>query len=108
MKEATRQQIETHVFDFYIEHGDALTIPEISNAIEYGETTVRKAIQESSQLELTTKYIKILSRDEPSNPRKPLHQRRTVDAYVPTRRWMRDTIIRLKSRKPVGYSHGIQ
>jgi hypothetical protein len=95
MKEETVLKIEGAVCDAYLETGVGLTIPEVSTAVGFGETTVRQAVRGSERLELGQKMARITRHDG------AFHQFRTVDAYIPTRRWLREEVLRL--RRPVAF-----
>ncbi len=92
MKEETVLRIESVVFDTYLDSGEGLTIPELSVAVSFGETTVRQVVRASGRLELSQKMARITRQDG------RLHQFRTVDAYIPTRRWLREELIRVRGR----------
>jgi hypothetical protein len=90
MKEETLHKIEGAVFDVYLETGQGLTIPEVSTLVHFGETTVREAVRSSERLELGQKMARITRHDG------AFHQFRTVDAYIPTRRWLREELVKLR------------
>jgi predicted transcriptional regulator len=93
MKEETVLRIENAVIEAYLASGQGMTIPEIAKASGWGETTARKAVRGSEQLELSEKMARITRQDG------ALHQYRAVDAYIPTRRWLREEVVRLRQQK---------
>ena len=98
MKEATIVRIESTVCDLYLTTGQGHTIPEITERVPFGETTVRDVVKASEVLELSSKYARIRKFDGTH------HQFRTVDAYVPTRHWLRQEVIRLRPAALLGRS----
>jgi hypothetical protein len=98
MKPETQQSIELTVLDFYVKTGAGLSVPEITARVPWGETTVRRAAQESERLELTHKFVQVMSKNYPGH----LHQERSIDAYQPTRRWLREVITKLKEQAMYG------
>lgn len=103
MKAETVRTIERVVLDHHVETGDALSIPEIAARVSWGETTVRAVVQASERLELTHKYMLVMSEQVPGR----VHQRRSVDAYMPTRRWLREEIKTLaRFRSMVEHRYG--
>ena len=88
MKQGTVTSVERSLLSMYLDKQEPRTVKEIATEVRMGETIVRRALRESPKVIITTKDVKIMSRNYPGT----LHQHRSVDAFMPSRRFLVEVI----------------
>lgn len=84
MMDETIKKIEDTVLRHYLRIREPLTLTEIMDWSGLGKTIIKRALDENSRIELSQKYVEIYSEKNPTI----IYQRRLIDAYQPTRRWL--------------------
>lgn len=88
MRQGTVTSVENSLLSMYLDKQEPRTAKEIAADSKLGETIVRRALRESVKISFTTKDVKVMSRNYPG----VVHQHRSVDAFVPSRRFLVEII----------------
>jgi len=88
MQPRTVSAVEDVILVSFLDHQKPLSVREIRDECKLSATIIRKVVNESHKITRTQKEVLIYSRDYPTM----IHQRRSVDAFYPTRKWLAELL----------------
>ena len=92
----TMKTVEDTVLSLYMNTKQPLTVIEIRDECKLSKTVIRTALDDSTKITQTSRYVAIMSKQYPRH----VHQHRSVAAWYPTRGWLVDIINQTRLELP--------